>query len=106
MQSTFAEVVVLALAGVLGGNAAGLAIKEHSLGAVKNTLAGAIGGAAGYFLLAFIPPTVDAGGNPVPDSSLVNHMVILVLAGIGAGGVLTLVLGFVMGEVTKSRSGP
>ncbi len=105
MPSAFVDVVVLVLAGIFGGNAAGLAIKEHSLGGIKNTLAGAIGGAAGYFLLAFIPPTVDAGGNPVPDTSLVNHMFILVLAGIAAGGVLTLVLGFVMGEVARSRSG-
>jgi hypothetical protein len=32
-------------------------------------------------------------------------MFILALAGIAAGGVLTLVLGFVMGEVARSRSG-
>jgi len=62
MQSTFIGVVVLVLTGIFAGNAAGLAIKEYSLGAIENTLAGAIGGAAGYFLLAFIPPTVDAGG--------------------------------------------
>jgi hypothetical protein len=104
MPSAFTEVVVLVLAGIFAGNAVGLAIKEYSLGATKNTLAGAIGGAAGYFLLAFISPTVDAGGNPVPDTSFVNHMFILALAGIGAGGVLTLVLGFVMGEVARSRS--
>ena len=60
MPSAFTDVVVLVLAGIFGGNAAGLAIKEYSLGAIKNTFAGAIGGAAGYFLLAFIPPTVDA----------------------------------------------
>ena len=105
MQSTFTEVVVLVLAGIFAGNAVGLAIKEYSLGAIKNTLAGAIGRAASYFLLAFIPPTVDAGGNPVIDSSLVNHMVTLALVGVAAGGVLTLVLGFVMGEVARSRSG-
>ncbi len=105
MPSAFTDVVVLVLVGIFGGNAVGLAIKENNLGAIKSTLAGAIGGAAGYFLLVFIPPTVDAGGNPVPDTSLVNHMFILALAGIAAGGVLTLVLGFVMGEVSKSRSG-
>ena len=105
MQSTFIEVAILVLAGICAGNAAGLAIKEYSLGAIKDTLAGAIGGAAGYFLLAFIPPTVDAGANPVPDTSLANHMVTLALVGVAAGGVLTLVLGFVMGGVARSRSG-
>jgi uncharacterized membrane protein YeaQ/YmgE (transglycosylase-associated protein family) len=55
MQSTFIAVIVLVLAGIFGGNAAGLAIKEYNLGAIKNTFAGAVGGAAGYFLLAFIP---------------------------------------------------
>jgi uncharacterized membrane protein YeaQ/YmgE (transglycosylase-associated protein family) len=59
-MSAFADIVVLVLTGIFGGNAAGLAIKEHNLGAIKNTLAGAIGGAAGYFLQAFIPPTHDA----------------------------------------------
>jgi hypothetical protein len=104
MQSTFIEVAIVVLAGIFGGNAAGLAIKEYNLGAIKNSFAGAVGGAAGYFLLAFIPPTVDAGGNPVTDTSLVNHMFILALTEIGAGGVLTLVLGFVMGEMARSRA--
>jgi len=103
MQSTFIGVAVLVLAGILAGNAVGLAIKEYNLGTINNTLAGAIGGAAGYFLQVFIPP-VDAGGNPVMDNSLVNQMVTLALVGVAAGGVLTLVLGFVMGEVAISRS--
>ena len=46
MQSMFIEVAILVLAGIFAGNAAGLAIKEYSLGAIKNTLAGAVGGAA------------------------------------------------------------
>jgi hypothetical protein len=104
MQSTFIGTAVLVLAGIFAGNAVGLAIKEYNLGTIKNTLAGAIGGAAGYFLQVFIPPTVDAGGNPVMDNSLVNQMVTLALVGVAAGGVLTLVLGFVMGEVARSRS--
>jgi hypothetical protein len=48
MRSTFIEIVILVFAGIFAGNSVGLAIKEYSLGAIKNTLAGAVGGAADY----------------------------------------------------------
>jgi hypothetical protein len=104
LSSTFVDVAVLLVAGILGGNALGLAMKEYSLGPLKNTIAGAVGGSGSYFLQTFIPPPVDAAGNPVPDTSAVDHLVILALVGLAAGGMLTLVLGFVRSETAKRRS--
>ena len=104
MTATVTDVAVLIFTGILGGNAVGLAMRDYSLGALKNTIAGAIGGSGSYFLQTFIPPTVDAAGNPVLDPSIVNHMVILALVGLAAGGMLTLVLGFARSEASKHRS--
>lgn len=102
--TAFIDIVVLILAGVAAGNAVGGAPKEFNLGALKNTLVGGIGGAGSYFLQTFIPPTVDINGDPVLDYSIVNHVLILPLLSIIAGGILTMVLGFVMSEAFRSRS--
>jgi hypothetical protein len=55
------------------GNAVALAAKEYSLGIVKSTVVGALGGGVGGYLLeAVIPPTVTAARDPVIDDSAVN----------------------------------
>jgi hypothetical protein len=103
MTSTLTEIIVLILAGIAGGNAAGSAAKEFNLGTLRNTLAGAVAGGAGYFLQPFIPPTVDINGNPVLDDSIVNHLLILALLGLALGGVLIIVLGFMKSEACRRR---
>lgn len=95
---------MLILAGIAAGNAAGLADKEFNLGTLRNTLAGAAAGGAGYFLQSFIPPTVDINGNPVLDDSVVSHLLILALLGLALGGVLVLALGFARTEMSRKRS--
>lgn len=104
MTSALTEIIVLILSGIAGGNAAGLAAKEFSLGTLWNTLAGAIAGGAGYFLQTFMPPTVDVNGNPVLDNSIVNRLFTLTLAGLALGGVLVLVLGFIRSESQLSKT--
>lgn len=45
------NLIVTLLSGVAGGNLAGVALKEKSLGPVGNSLSGLVGGGVGDFLL-------------------------------------------------------
>jgi hypothetical protein len=56
------------LTGIAGANVVGSAVEQCNLGALWNTLVGAIGGAAGYFAQTFVSPTVDASGVPSSTS--------------------------------------
>ena len=47
MSATIINLIIQIIAGVVGGNAAGAASKDVSLGGVGNTIAGAIGGGVG-----------------------------------------------------------
>src|SRR5262249_3844454 len=57
------NLIIQLVAGVVGGNAAGAALKDYNLGGVGNTIAGAIGGVGGGQLLqALIPAIAAAAG--------------------------------------------
>lgn len=99
MSSVLLDLVILVVAGLVGGYAAGFAGKEHSLGTIKNCIVGIIGGAGSYFLLPFIPPTVGSAGE-----NAVEHAFTLALLGLAAGGILAFVVGFVVSEAFKHRS--
>jgi len=44
MSGTLVNLIIQLIAGVIGGNAAGKSLTNYDLGAVGNTIAGAIGG--------------------------------------------------------------
>ena len=46
-METIVNLIIQLIAGVVGGNAAGAALKDYNLGNLGNTIAGAIGGVAG-----------------------------------------------------------
>ncbi len=81
------------IAGAVGGNAGGAAMKNSSLGTVGNSVAGAIGGIGGGTILgSLIPALASAAGG----GSMVGN-----LAASGIGGiVLQIVVGII-----KSRMG-
>lgn len=76
MLSALTGIGVQIAAGIAAGNAVALAVKEYSLGIVKSTVVGALGGVGSYLLEAAIPPTITAAGDPVIDDSAVNEWVI------------------------------
>jgi hypothetical protein len=104
MTSTYIDLLVLVVAGIVAGNGIGSLGKEISLGTLKNTAAGAVGGAGGYFLQGLVPLTVDAAGNSMSEGPIANHLVTMALIGLAAGGLLTMVLGFASHEASKRRS--
>jgi uncharacterized membrane protein YeaQ/YmgE (transglycosylase-associated protein family) len=58
------NLIIQLILGVVGGNAAGAALKDYNLGNLGNTIAGAIGGVGGGQILQALIPTIAgaAGG--------------------------------------------
>jgi hypothetical protein len=91
------DLVTLAIqliAGVIGGNAAGAAMKEKSLGGAGNSIAGAIGG----IILGQIVQRLTAGAVPADTAAAVATNLDIVsiikdLVGGGIGGALLAAIG-------------
>jgi hypothetical protein len=91
MSGAVINLIVQLIAGVLGGNAAGGALKDYDLGTLGNSITGAIGGVAGgQILQSLIPLLAGAGGN-VDVGALLGQAV----GGGVAGAILTAVIGAV-----------
>lgn len=99
MSHVLVDLIISVVAGLIGGYAAGLVGKEHSLGTVKNLVIGAIGGAGSYFLRPLIPTVVGSNGE-----TAVEHWMIVTLLELAGGAILALVLGFVATEAVKHKS--
>lgn len=83
--------VIQLIAGAVGGNAAGAVLKDKSLGALGNTIAGIVGGGLGGTLLTILLNTgaADAASGGLDLGALVEH---IASGGIG-GAVVTALVG-------------
>ena len=101
--------IIQLVAGAIGGNAAGGAFKQASLGGVGNTIAGLLGGVgAGQLLGMLIPALTGAAaahaGTPATGTGGLDATAIigqLVSGGVG-GGVLTGVVGLIKNKIAAS----
>ena len=100
MSGTLIDLIIQIIAGVIGGHAAGAALKNWTLGAIGNIIAGAVGGIVGVQLLQqVIPALANTAGN-VDIGSLVGQII-----GGGAGGaILTVLAGVTKWMVVPPRS--
>jgi hypothetical protein len=90
------NLVIQLIAGAVGGNAAGAAIKDVNLGTVGNSIAGAIGGGVAGQLVQAMLPALAGGGLDIGE--LLGHV-----AGGGAGGaLLTIIVGLIK-QMTAGR---
>jgi uncharacterized membrane protein YeaQ/YmgE (transglycosylase-associated protein family) len=90
------SLIIQMIAGAIGGNVAGAAIRTWSLGVLGNSLAGIVGGGVGGQILASV---LGARGIGDPSSILAN------VAGGGVGGVILMMLaGLVRWRMVKARS--
>jgi hypothetical protein len=82
------SLIIQAVAGLAGGNAAGKTMPNFDLGALGNTIAGAIGGVGGGQLLQALIPALTAAGGNLDIGAIIGQLV-----GGGAGGaILTVVV--------------
>jgi hypothetical protein len=92
------SLIIEAVSGAVGGNVAGAAMKEKSLGPVGNSIAGIVGGGLGGTILQMVMGTAAAGGGGLDLQSI--------LANVGGGGVggaiLMAVIGIIKNQMSKS----
>jgi uncharacterized membrane protein YeaQ/YmgE (transglycosylase-associated protein family) len=77
------SLIISLISGAVGGNIAGAAMQDKSLGTLGNSLAGIFGGGLGSFLLQAVGLFVSSGG---------LEQIIGNVAGGGVGGAILLVI--------------
>jgi len=93
MSATLINLIIQLIAGAVGGNAAGAAMKNIDLDALGNTIAGAIGGAGGGTLLtALLPLLQNAASSGNVDIGAILGQAI---GGGVAGAIVTAVVGLI-----------
>jgi hypothetical protein len=83
--------IIQLISGAIGGNAAGAAVKESSLGPLGNTIVGALGGGIGGHILSTI---LGLGGAAATSGLDIGTIIQGFLTGGVSGGVTALVIGF------------
>jgi len=90
---TLISLIIQLISGVVGGNAAGAALKDYNLGNLGNTIAGAIGGIGGGQVLQTLIPAIASAATA---SGLDLGAIVGQIVGGGAGGaILTIIAGLV-----------
>ncbi len=87
-------IIVQIVAGVIGGQAVGAALKQAAMSQLPKLISGAVGGVAGGQILAALlgdPATAGALGGLAGDA----------LGGVGGGAILTGIVGMVMKSMNK-----
>jgi hypothetical protein len=83
------NLVVSLVSGIVGGNAAGAAMHDKSLGPLGNSLAGLLGGGAGSVILQAFG--LLAGSGAAPGGTDLGSLIANVAGG-GVGGALMLLI--------------
>ena len=90
------SLIIQVISGAVGGNVAGAAMKESSLGTLGNSIAGIVGGGVGGTLLQMVMGTAASGGGLDLQSILAN------VAGGGVGGaILMAIIGIIKNQMAK-----
>ncbi len=100
MSGTFIDLIIQIVAGVIGGYAAGATLKNCTLGAIGNTIAGAIGGVGGVQLLAQMVPALASTAGNVDASALVGQ----VIGGCVGGAIFAILAGLTKWMVVPPKS--
>src|SRR5499427_11143022 len=101
-MDTVVNLIIQLISGVVGGNAAGAALKDYNLGNLGNTIAGAIGGVGGGQILQALVPAIAsaAAGGDLDLGAIVGQIV-----GGGAGGaILTIIAGLVKNMMASQQT--
>ena len=101
MSATVLNLIIQLIAGAIGGNAAGASMKNLDLGALGNTLAGALGGAGGGTLLtALLPMLQGAAGGNLDIAALAGQAV----GGGVAGAIVTIIVGYIKNSMAGGKA--
>jgi uncharacterized membrane protein YeaQ/YmgE (transglycosylase-associated protein family) len=91
------SLIIEAVSGAVGGNIAGAAMKEKSLGALGNSIAGIVGGGLGGVLLQSVMGGAATGGGSLDLTTILSNV-----AGGGVGGAIIMaIIGFIKNAMAK-----
>ena len=91
------SLIIEVISGAVGGNVAGAAMKENSLGTVGNSIAGIVGGGLGGTILQAIMGSAATGGGSLDMITILSNV-----AGGGVGGaILMAVIGIIKNQMAK-----
>ena len=91
------SLIIEIISGAVGGNVAGAAMKESSLGTVGNSIAGIVVGGLGGTILQSITGNVATGGGSLDLTTILSNV-----AGGGVGGaILMAVIGLIKNQMAK-----
>jgi hypothetical protein len=89
------SLIIEAVSGAVGGNVAGAAMKESSLGPVGNSIAGIVGGGLGGTILQTVMGTAATGGGGMDLTSILTNV-----GGGGVGGaILMAIIGIIKNKM-------
>jgi hypothetical protein len=98
---TITNLIIQAIAGILGAHAAATGAHEHRFGFAGHSVVGLVAGAvSGFFLQRIVMTTVYGTGDAMPVSALETG-IYQALCGAVIGGMAMLIVGFLRYEVTK-----
>jgi uncharacterized membrane protein YeaQ/YmgE (transglycosylase-associated protein family) len=100
MSGTLMDLFIQIIAGIIGGHAAGAVIKDCTVGAIGNTIMGAIGGVIGSLLLQAAVPALAGSAGSVDIGALAGQ----VIGGGGGGFLLTVIAGGLKWMLTPPKS--
>ena len=74
------SLIIEVISGAIGGNVAGAAMKENSLGTVGNSIAGIVGGGLGGTILQSVLGSAAAGGGSLDLTTILSNVAAAVWA--------------------------
>ena len=91
------SLIVELVSGAVGGNVAGAAMKDKSLGTAGNSIAGIVGGGLGGAILQAVMGGAATGGGSMDMSTILSNV-----GGGGVGGaILMIVIGLIKNQMMK-----
>ena len=92
------SLIISLISGAVGGNVAGAAMKDKSLGTAGNSVAGILGGGIGGFILQMLGLAPAAAGGGLDLTQIISN-----IADGGAGGaVLLAIISMIKGNMSKA----
>jgi hypothetical protein len=91
------SLIIEAVSGAVGGNIAGAAMKENSLGAAGNSIAGIVGGGLGGTLLQSVLGGAAADGGSLDMTTMLSN----IAAGSVGGAILMAIIGIIKNAMAK-----
>ena len=91
------SLIISLISGAAGGNIAGAAMKDKSLGVLGNSIAGIVGGGLGGAILRLVGAFAQSGGSLDPGAIVGN----IASGGVG-GAILLIIVALIKGTMARA----